>query len=120
MLEITPGDKLQLSVGVIPEVVMDQRMGPEVLIGQATVPGGEIRPGEIMSVRLPTAIAEQLGEVEEDAGAVLERQVQKPGETIEQFGKSINELARIAHPVDKIERRKALHRRLKFGLSERL
>ena len=54
----------------------------------------------------------------EDAGAVLERRVQKPGETIEQFGKSINELARIAHPVDKIERRKALHRRLKFGLSE--
>ena len=41
-------------------------MGPEVPIGQATVPGGEIRPGEIMSVRLPTAIAEQLGEVEEE------------------------------------------------------
>ena len=65
MPEITPGDKLRLSVGTIPEV--DRRMGPGP-IGQATVPGGEIRPGEIMSVHLPTvmAIEEQLGEVEEE------------------------------------------------------
>ena len=64
--EIAPDDELRLSVGVIPEVVMDRRMGPEVPIGQATAPGGEIRPGEMMSVRLPTAIVEQLGEVEEE------------------------------------------------------
>ena len=52
----------------------------------------------------------------EDASVELDRRFQNEGETIEQFCKSICDLARVAHPDDLEERKRAIFRRLRSGI----
>ena len=55
---------------------------------------------------------------QEDASLALDNRQQKEGETVEQYGLILSELARAAYPVDHAERRRAFFRRLKTGLRE--
>ena len=54
----------------------------------------------------------------EDARILLENHRQKVGETIAAYGKALNDLARKAYPLDRDERKRAIHRRLEFGLGD--
>ena len=54
----------------------------------------------------------------EDARILLENRRQKVGETMAAYGKALNDLARKAYPSDRDERRRAIQRRLEFGLGD--
>ena len=54
----------------------------------------------------------------EDASVLLEQRRQMTGETIANFCAAISELARKAYPIDRVERKRALRRRLHYGLAD--